>query len=231
MTADENVTAGANQWALLRERAKKAELEAASQRMLAELRNVETLRIRDERDAALTRLASAERVVEAYTQALRNIGLQDLDENGDPDNVEHLANHSDAGTLAGALIHCATVARDALRAHDSSAEKPEPAPFGHVSKADECQLEPCATRCDHGSPCKLPRDHHPAWCHETEHGCICYDPEPAGSTRDPQAPATLADLEKLRDEIAGACEVAAGPSGEYEWFGALAAAIRKGGAK
>lgn len=64
------------------------------------------------------KLASAERVVEAYTQALRIVAVQDLDQNGEPDTLEHLANHSDAGTLAGALIHCATVARDALRAHD-----------------------------------------------------------------------------------------------------------------
>jgi hypothetical protein len=34
----------------------------------------------------------------------------------------------------------------------------------------------CVTRCDHDSRCTLPDGHTPADRHETEHGCICYDP-------------------------------------------------------
>lgn len=34
----------------------------------------------------------------------------------------------------------------------------------------------CTTTCDHGSPCTLPAGH--AGGHETEHGCIAYDPKP-----------------------------------------------------
>ena len=34
----------------------------------------------------------------------------------------------------------------------------------------------CSTRCDHDSRCALPDGHMPADRHETEHGCICYDP-------------------------------------------------------
>jgi hypothetical protein len=34
----------------------------------------------------------------------------------------------------------------------------------------------CVTRCDHDSRCTLPDGHTPTDRHETEHGCICYDP-------------------------------------------------------
>ena len=38
----------------------------------------------------------------------------------------------------------------------------------------------CSTRCDHDSQCALPGDHEPADRHETDHGCICYDPRRYG---------------------------------------------------
>lgn len=40
--------------------------------------------------------------------------------------------------------------------------------------------ERCATRCDHDSQCSLPAGHIPNDRHETEHGCICYDPRRYG---------------------------------------------------
>ena len=41
---------------------------------------------------------------------------------------------------------------------------------------DEEVDDRCVTRCDHDSRCTLPDGHTPADRHETEHGCICYDP-------------------------------------------------------
>ena len=41
---------------------------------------------------------------------------------------------------------------------------------------DEEVDDRCVTRCDHDSRCTLPAGHTPADRHETEHGCICYDP-------------------------------------------------------
>jgi hypothetical protein len=40
---------------------------------------------------------------------------------------------------------------------------------------------PCGKPCDHGSPCILPTAHAPADRHETEHGCVFFDPR--GSVR------------------------------------------------
>ena len=51
----------------------------------------------------------------------------------------------------------------------------------------------CATRCDHGSRCVLPTGHAPASRHETENGCICYDPRE-------KDPPSAADVERIRAE-------------------------------
>lgn len=39
---------------------------------------------------------------------------------------------------------------------------------------DHGSQDRCSRRCDHGSQCTLPAGHGDR--HETEHGCICYDP-------------------------------------------------------
>lgn len=41
----------------------------------------------------------------------------------------------------------------------------------------------CGSLCDHGSACKLPVAHDPEDRHETEHGCIFYDPHNEQETR------------------------------------------------
>jgi hypothetical protein len=64
------------------------------------------------------------------------------------------------------------------------APKPD-APFGHISRADETQLDEapvgvsadvCGKPCAHGSECLVLAGHDGG--HETQHGCIFYDPRP-----------------------------------------------------
>lgn len=68
--------------------------------------------------------------------------------------------------------------RAALKIHSET--DPKPAPFGHISRADETQLnddaEVCGKRCDHGSECLKLAGHDGG--HETQHGCVFYDEEP-----------------------------------------------------
>ena len=43
---------------------------------------------------------------------------------------------------------------------------------------------PCGKECDHGSPCRLSTGHAPADRHETEHGCVFFDPRRSVSGAD-----------------------------------------------
>lgn len=47
-----------------------------------------------------------------------------------------------------------------------------------VAKSHVDEPKRCERRCDHGSQCVLPAGHTPPDCHDTEHGCTCWDPEP-----------------------------------------------------
>ena len=51
-------------------------------------------------------------------------------------------------------------------------------PFSPLPLAD-VPPSPCGKECDHGSPCLLSAGHVPADRHETEHGCVFFDPRPS----------------------------------------------------
>lgn len=222
---------------------------------------------RDARDAALVKLASAERVVEAVKAYAEENGGCDHHPDDCPGDEQYcrvvselsaaLRAHDSpesarcgASTGAVACRGCgqplATPSPDLLLADgcpcnsrrgvnhglvpvrvctcaecdpaQTGAARPEPGPYGHVSKADECQVDEPCPECGN------------AKCHYPDHG--------NGPTAPP--PLTRADVEEmiaaLREEIAGACESVRNPyPNAPDVFSApyadLAAAIRKGGAK
>jgi len=63
----------------------------------------------------------------------------------------------------------------------------------------------CATRCDHDSRCTLPDGHTPADRHETEHGCICYDPHASALNN---ALSGEADAVRRAESAEMGCEIA-----------------------
>ncbi len=72
---------------------------------------------------------------------------------------------------------------------------PDTAPLD-VDQETQPKIDPprCSATCEHGSRCILPSDHQPPDRHETEHGCICYDPKtPSDDGADPETTSTASN--------------------------------------
>lgn len=79
-------------------------------------------------------------------------------------------------TVTGNPIDCGGCPEHAAPA---AAPSPEASPAPRAP----ADAEFCGKSCDHGSPCLLYADHQPPDRHETQHGCIFFDPRAPGDDR------------------------------------------------
>lgn len=116
----------------------------------------------DTRKAALDALTYGLRALKAQiTEARSSLALTTV-------AVRRLKARADRWRAAHSALSC-----------DQGAER--------TRRMNEREADVCGRRCDHGSECLLLAGHVPRDRHETQHGCIVYDPRPPMPSRESTA--------------------------------------------
>jgi hypothetical protein len=131
---------------------------------------------------ARTRRESAERL--DRVQILHAIvpSAADLDALDDAVGAAYYGQRTIDSTTYVRAVEWLSIAEEAVKYLAPAPARDEATPFGHISRADEAQVEVCGAQCDKGSECLMLPGH--SGGHETQHGCIFYDDAPARDAAD-----------------------------------------------